>query len=398
MVTGGGGSIGAEICDRVITFGAARLLIIENSEPALHAVLETLATKQSEPRSIGRIADVRDRDANVPAHGRLQAGHRVPRRGAQACAAARTRTGKRASRPTCSARSMSPMRLRAAGAAAMVMISTDKAIEPVSMLGATKRFAEMYCQALDADFSRHAGAERRADAADRGAVRQRARLQRLGGAEVQGADRCRRSGDRHASRYGALLHDHSRGLRSRRHGGKPRARRPTRSDVSVYVLNMGQPVKIVDLAERMIRLAGLEPGRDIDIVFTGARPGERMQEILFAREEPMVDIGIVGVVAARPVQPSIESMRGWLAMLDQGLHARGARGDLPRAARSRARFPGRRRLNIAIEAGAGVVRRPPAGRDQLPASTRKLPPMRCQDRRAEQAQRNFEIVPAASAR
>lgn len=54
-------------------------------------------------------------------------------------------------------------------------------------------------------------------------------------------------------------------------------------------------------------------------MFTGARPGERMQEILFAREEPMVDIGVAGVVAARPIQPSIEAMRGWLAMLDQGL-------------------------------------------------------------------------------
>ena len=92
-----------------------------------------------------------------------------------------------------------------------------------------------------------------------------------------------------------------------------------RSDVSVYVLNMGQPVKIVDLAERMIRLAGLEPGRDIDIVFTGARPGERIQETLFAAGEPMVDVGVLGVVAARPGQPSIEAMRGWLAMLDQGV-------------------------------------------------------------------------------
>jgi len=82
---------------------------------------------------------------------------------------------------------------------------------------------------------------------------------------------------------------------------------------------MGQPVKIVDLAERMIRLAGLEPGRDVDIVFTGVRPGERMHEILFAREEPMVEIGVDGVVAARPIQPSIESMRGWLALLEQGL-------------------------------------------------------------------------------
>ena len=62
VVTGGGGSIGAEICDRVITFGAARLLIIENSEPALHAVMETLATKRLQPAITGRIADVRDRD------------------------------------------------------------------------------------------------------------------------------------------------------------------------------------------------------------------------------------------------------------------------------------------------------------------------------------------------
>ena len=82
---------------------------------------------------------------------------------------------------------------------------------------------------------------------------------------------------------------------------------------------MGQPVKIVDLAERMIRLAGLEPGRDLDIIFTGTRPGERMQEVLFARGEPTVEIGFMGVVAARPAQPSIEAMRGWLAMLDQGL-------------------------------------------------------------------------------
>ena len=127
---------------------------------------------------------------------------------------------------------------------------------------------------------------------------------------------------------------------------------PQRSDVSVYVLNMGQPVKIVDLAERMIRLAGLEPGRDIDIVFTGTRPGERMQEILFAREEPMVGDrlrrrrrGASGAALDRGDARLARHARA-------GAWPRGTRGDLPRAARCGAGFSRRRRLTIAADVRA----------------------------------------------
>jgi FlaA1/EpsC-like NDP-sugar epimerase len=317
VVTGGGGSIGAEICDRVIAFGAARLLIIENSEPALHAVLETLATKQARPAIDGRIADVRDRNRVF----RLMANFKpdivfhaaalkhVPLLEANWEEGVKTNVFGSVNVADAAA---------AAGAAAMVMISTDKAIEPVSVLGATKRFAEMYCQALDADFSRRADAERptmRLIAvrfgnvlASTGSVvpKFKAQIDAGGPVTVTHPDMVRYFMTiREACDLVVTSASHALG--------------PDRSDVSVYVLNMGQPVKIVDLAERMIRLAGLEPGRDIDIVFTGARPGERMQEILFAREEPMVDIGFVGVVAARPVQPPLDSMRGWLAMLEQGL-------------------------------------------------------------------------------
>jgi O-antigen biosynthesis protein WbqV len=90
-------------------------------------------------------------------------------------------------------------------------------------------------------------------------------------------------------------------------------------DASVYVLNMGQPVKIVDLAERIIRLSGLEPGKDIKIEFTGIRPGERLHEILFAQQEETAEIGIAGIVAAKPVQPSLDAMRAWLGRLEQAL-------------------------------------------------------------------------------
>jgi O-antigen biosynthesis protein WbqV len=94
---------------------------------------------------------------------------------------------------------------------------------------------------------------------------------------------------------------------------------PLRPDVSVYVLNMGQPVKIVDLAERMIRLSGLQPGHDIDIAFTGMRPGERLNEILFATEEPTVEIGLAGVMAAKPNEPPMRALRNWIVLLEQAI-------------------------------------------------------------------------------
>ena len=97
-----------------------------------------------------------------------------------------------------------------------------------------------------------------------------------------------------------------------------------RPSVSVYVLNMGQPVKIVELAERMIRLSGLQPGDHIEIVFTGMRPGERLNEILFASEEPAVEIGVAGVMAAKPNEPSMQTLRKWIAGLEQAI----ARDDL----------------------------------------------------------------------
>jgi O-antigen biosynthesis protein WbqV len=199
----------------------------------------------------------------------------------------------------------------------MVMISTDKAIEPISMLGATKRFAEMYCQALDADFSAHAAnrppmrliAVRFGNVlASNGSVvpKFKAQIEAGGPVTVTHPDMVRYFMTiREACDLVVTAASH--------------ASASQRSDVSVYVLNMGQPVRIVDLAERMIRLSGLEPGKDVEIVFTGIRPGERLTEILFAADEPAADIGIPGIVAARPVSPALETLRAWLAALEQAL-------------------------------------------------------------------------------
>ena len=322
VVTGGGGSIGSEICDRVVIFGAARLLVIEHSEPALHAVMEALKGKQSAAEIVGRIADIRDRQRIMSLVGQFRpdivfhaaALKHVPMleqdwdEGIKTNVFGSINVADAAS---------------AAGATAMVMISTDKAIEPVSVLGATKRLAEMYCQALDDEFSRRATPGHQPMRlisvrfgnvlASNGSVvpKFKAQIEAGGPVTVTHPDMVRYFMTiREACDLVVTAATHALGNHA--------------DDVSVYVLNMGQPVKIVDLAERIIRLSGLEPGRDIQISYTGVRPGERLNEILFARGEETSEIGIPGIVAAKPVRPPLDAIRAWVATLEQGV-ARGER-------------------------------------------------------------------------
>ena len=317
VVTGGGGSIGSEICNRVVAFGASRLLVIENSEPALHAVLETLKGRDSAAEISGRIADIRDRTRIMNLIAQFKpdivfhaaALKHVPLLELDWDEGIKTNVFGSINVADAAA---------AAGCTAMVMISTDKAIEPVSVLGATKRMAEMYCEALDEEFGRHGGAGKRAMRlisvrfgnvlASNGSVvpKFKAQIEAGGPVTVTHPDMVRYFMTiREACDLVVTAASH--------------ALAPERHDVSVYVLNMGQPVKIVDLAERIIRLSGLEPGRDIKITFTGIRPGERLHEILFAQQEETSEIGIPGIVAAKPVRPTLNEIRGWVAKLEQAL-------------------------------------------------------------------------------
>ena len=316
IVTGGGGSIGSEICHRVVTFGAARLLVLENSEPALYAITEALSVLGANAVIDGRIADIRDRDRVLG----LMKDFR-PDLVFHAAALKHVPILERDWSEGVKTNIFGSINVAdaalAAGAEAMVMISTDKAIEPVSMLGLTKRFAEMYCQALDHDLAAQAGAKPRMRLisvrfgnvlASNGSVvpKFKAQIEAGGPVTVTHPDMVRYFMTiREACDLVITAATHAM-------GGE-------RSHVSVYVLNMGQPVRIVDLAERMIRLSGLQPGHDIEIVFTGMRPGERLNEILFANEEPPVEIGVAGVMAAKPKEPPMQALRKWIAALERAI-------------------------------------------------------------------------------
>jgi O-antigen biosynthesis protein WbqV len=342
-VTGGGGSIGSELCLRAAAFGASDILVIENSEPALHQITEALATLGAEARVQGAIADVRDRRRMDELFAAFQpdvvfhaaALKHVPYLEQDWGEGIRTNVFGSVNVADAAV---------AAGARALVMISTDKAIEPVSMLGATKRFAEMYAQALDAEIAETAGAAGTRLIAVRfgnvlgsnGSVvpKFKAQIARGGPVTVTHRDMVRYfmtvreavdlviTAASHADGEGRSA-TAGRAVVDSRSGANAQAG----EKASVYVLKMGQPVRIYELAARMIRLAGFEPGTDIEIVETGIRPGERLHEILFSREEPMAETGIDGVMAAKPLFADRRHLEATMKVLAEAV----ARGDRERA-------------------------------------------------------------------
>ncbi len=317
IVTGGGGSIGSEICLRCAAFGAAELLVVESSEPALFQITEQLSVQAPDTAVSGVLADVRDRERIMP----LFTGFRpdivihaaalkhVPYLEADWSEGIKTNIFGSVNVTDATV---------AAGARTFVLISTDKAIEPVSMLGATKRFAEIYAQSRDAELAAEDSGIRLVAVrfgnvlGSAGSVvpKFKAQIARGGPLTVTSPEMIRYFMTiREACDLVLTAASHAR-------SGETQAER-----AAVYVLKMGQPMRIMDLAERMIRLAGFEPGEDIEIIVSGVRPGERLNEILFARDEPMAETGLDGVMAAKPIFAGRARIEAWLTQLQAAVKA-----------------------------------------------------------------------------
>ncbi|MCJ2023765.1 SDR family NAD(P)-dependent oxidoreductase [Methylobacterium sp. J-067] len=315
VVTGGGGSIGSEICLRAVAFGAAAVLVLESSEPALHGILSHPAIIDAPAEVTGVIADIRDRERTFAVIAAFRPDYVM-----HAAALKQVPFLERDWQEGIKTNVFGSLNVAeaavAARARALVMISTDKAIEPVSQLGVTKRFAEMIAQSLDAAQARLPGHPTRLIAVRFGNVLGsagsvvpvfKAQIARGGPLTVTHPDMVRYFMTvREACDLVLTAASHADG-EARADGGEQAA---------VYVLKMGQPVRIAELAERMIRLAGFEPGTEIEIAYTGARPGERLNEILFAREEPRIGLpGIEGVMAAQPIFADRPRLDAWIARL-----------------------------------------------------------------------------------
>lgn len=317
LITGAGGTIGGELSRQVAALAPERLILVESSEVNLYGIdLELREAMPAVP--LERVlCDVRNRDAVFRVFERFRpalvfhaaALKHVPLVEENPVEGARTNVIG-----TCNVADAA----NRFEAAAMVLISTDKAVRPSSVMGATKRFAEAYVQSLDVDA--------KALAAQAGNPGTRFMTVRFG--NVLGS-----SGSvvplfqRQLSRGGPLTVTHpdmrryfmtvreavQLVLQASAHGLKAdSAERGT-----IFVLDMGEPVKIVDLARQMIRLAGLEPDKDVKVAFTGLRPGEKLYEELLSDQDRQVESTVTGVFIAAPQVIDLGVIRRACRELDQ---------------------------------------------------------------------------------
>ncbi len=293
LVTGAGGTIGSELARQIARFGPAHLTLFENAEFNLYRIDGELGRRHAEVPRAAVLGDVRDR-------ARLDAVFAAARPEVVFHAAAFKHVPMVEANPSegvltnvAGTRNLADA-CRAAGVRAMVMISTDKAVNPTSVMGATKRIAELYCQAQGARLEREGTrfvTVRFGNVLDStGSVVPlfRRQIAEGGPLTVTHPEMSRffmtvREAVELVLQASAL--DHGKAGR----GGE------------IFVLDMGEPVRIDDLARQMIRLAGLRPDEDIEIVYSGIRPGEKLHEELFHDRETRAPTAGAGVMIARSI-------------------------------------------------------------------------------------------------
>jgi FlaA1/EpsC-like NDP-sugar epimerase len=279
LITGGAGSVGSELARQIARHAPERLILVEQAESALYFVHLELQRTHPAVETIPIVADITDGDTLAQIFERYRPDHvyhaaaykHVPMMEANAVEAVRNNVLGTLRVAECAARS---------GVRKFVLISTDKAVRPSSVMGATKRVAERIV--LGWPTLREARTEFRAVrfgnvlGSDGSVVPLfRKQLARGGPITVTHPD---------VSRYFMTLPEAAQLVLQ--------AAALPQAAGRITMLEMGEQVRILDLAENLVRLSGLEPYRDVEIVFTGLRPGEKLREELMSAAELTVPSGV----------------------------------------------------------------------------------------------------------
>ncbi len=309
LVTGAGGSIGSELARQSAGFNPAELALFDASEYLLYQIDMNLTESHPDLPKRPYLGDIRDRTriAEVMSEFKPElvlhaaALKHVPMVEHNPVEGVLTNTvGSRIVADAC----------RAAGVGCMVQISTDKAVNPTNVMGATKRLAEAYIQALD-PVSRASGSTRFVSVrfgnvlgSTGSVVPLFTRQLATGGPLTVTHPEITRYFMTVREAVELVLQASAVGIEDSEASGR------------IFVLDMGTPVKVLDLARQMIHLAGLTPDKDIKIEFTGLRPGEKLYEELLHEEEDVLPSRAPGTTLAAPRAAALPDMETALTALE----------------------------------------------------------------------------------
>jgi FlaA1/EpsC-like NDP-sugar epimerase len=289
LITGAGGSIGAEITRQVAALGPSALLLLDHDETHLHDVVVDLADGGT-PELF--LADIRDRER---IHGLFQEQRPdvVFHAAAHKHLSLLERSPEEALRTNVIGTANVADAAVAAGVGRFVLISTDKSVRPVSVMGASKWLAEQVIRSLDGNGSIFSAVRFGNVLGSRGSVIPTF-LQQIGrGGPVTVTDPS-------MARYFMSVHEAVQLVlqaAALSRGGE------------VFTLDMGEPINIMDLARKLIHLSGRVPGKDVGIVVVGQRPGEKLLEDLVDPEERPVRSQHPAIVVSRPERPDQAALR-----------------------------------------------------------------------------------------
>ncbi|MDB5460332.1 MAG: putative nucleoside-diphosphate sugar epimerase, partial [Caulobacteraceae bacterium] len=311
LITGAGGSIGSELVRQICAFQPSRLVLLENSEFNLYSIGQELDGRDDCPPNRYVLCDVRD---EVSLH-RVFAEERpdivfhaaalkhVPLVEANPVEGVHTNViGTRNLAEACAQFAVR----------AMVMISTDKAVNPHNIMGASKRWAEAYCQAMDlAEGDTRFTAVRFGNVlGSNGSVAPLFQKQLAAGGPITVTHPdVTRFFMTIPEAVQLVLQASATGIAAQAPRGE------------VYVLDMGKPIKIVDLARQMIRLSGKQPDVDIKIEFIGLRPGEKLHEELVHEHENHTAPAGDGAFAVSPRTTDLAILRRQIGELARAVSA-----------------------------------------------------------------------------
>ena len=310
LVTGGGGSIGSELCRQVAEMQPKTLIVFEHGEFNLYAIDNELCAAWPELDLVAVLGDVKNSERvdwvlktykpdvvfHAAAYKHVPMLEKNPAEGVQ-----NNIIGTRVLVDAVDRFNVERF----------VLISTDKAVNPANVMGATKRIAEIYCQNIDARSKTRFITTRFGNVlGSAGSVVPLFEKQiRKGGPVTVTHSEIRRYFMTIPEAVSLILQAGSMGK-----GGE------------IFVLDMGEPVLIKDLAEQMIRLSGLEPGQDIEITYTGLRPGEKLFEEIFHESEGLQSTSHTKLLLARSRQVDWHWIEGELAQLQEAAISRNVDG------------------------------------------------------------------------